>query len=341
MEKKETLSEEVKEFNPEAFAGLDNLVEKVGQVDEQKSTEEEPTALVDETETETETTEEVTQEVEEDDDSDFDWGLEETEEETTAEVEEEKEEDWDFEDQPEATEETTEETTNTNEVNWDAVAEQLGLEGASKEDIVKALNSKNEPEVKNDTITKYEGYLQLTDRELLGADMKATGMDEYDVDDSLDRMEDSGMLKHEALKIRKQLRNAIRTERTTVKQKEETATQEKTQAQEQARKDLQSELKGFKNYLGGKVTVEQRKDLYKYITTGNFNEDIYKSHANVAEAAFLWKNRKQIQKMLRSQGFEDGKGSVLDNLSNRGGKGNSKPKRNTGSGFDASAFMGE
>jgi uncharacterized protein (DUF3084 family) len=171
--------------------------------------------------------------------------------------------------------------------------------------------------------------------------MKATGMDEYDVDDSLDRMEDSGMLKHEALKIRKQLRNAIRSERTTVKQKEETATQEKTKAQEQARKDLQSELKGFKNYLGGKVKVEQRKDLYKYITTGNFNEDIYKTHANVAEAAFLWKNRKQIQKMLRSQGFEDGKGSVLDNLSNRGGRGNSKPKRNTGSGFDASAFMGE
>jgi len=290
MEKKETLSEEVKEFNPEAFAGLDNLVEKVGQVDEQESTEEEPTALVDETET---------------------------------------------------TSETTEENTETNEVNWDAVAEQLGLEGASKEDIVKALNAKNEPEVKNDTISKYEGYLQLTDRELLGADMKATGMDEYDVDDSLDRMEDSGMLKHEALKIRKQLRNAIRSERTTVKQKEETATQEKTQAQEQARKDLQTELKGFKNYLGGKVTVEQRKDLYKYITTGNFNEDIYKTHANVAEAAFLWKNRKQLQKMLRSQGFEDGKGSVLDNLSNRGGRGNSKPKRNTGSGFDASAFMGE
>ena len=345
MEKKETLSEEVKEFNPEAFAGLDNLVEKVGQVDEQESTEQEPTALVDETETTSETTEEATQEVEEDDDSDFDWGVEETEEETTAEVEEEKEDDWDFDDatvtDADAKEETTEETTGTNEVNWDAVAEQLGLEGASKEDIVKAINSKNEPEVKNDTITKYEGYLQLTDRELLGADMKATGMDEYDVDDSLDRMEDSGMLKHEALKIRKQLRNAIRSERTTVKQKEETATQEKARAQEQARKDLQTELKGFKNYLGGKVTVEQRKDLYKYITTGNFNEDIYKTHANVAEAAFLWKNRKQIQKMLRSQGFEDGKGSVLDNLSNRGGRGNSKPKRNTGSGFDASAFMGE
>lgn len=338
MEQKETISEEVKEFNPEAFVGLDELVEKVGQANKEESTNEEPSALVGEVETE----QAATAETEEDDDSDFNWSTEEEGKvEDKVEEVEEVEDDWDFEGQTDSNEEPEEESTVSNELNWDAVAEQLGLEGASKEDIVKALNSKNEPEIKNDTVTKYEGYLQLTDRELLGADMKATGMDEYDVDDSLDRMEDSGMLKHEALKIRKQLRNAIRSEKTNVKQKEESATQEKSQAQEQARKDLQSELKGFKNYLGGKVTVEQRKDLYKYITTGNFNEDIYKSHANVAEAAFLWKNRKQLQKMLRSQGFEDGKGSVLDNLSNRGGRGNSKPKRNTGTGFDASAFMGE
>ena len=195
--------------------------------------------------------------------------------------------------------------------------------------------------MKNDTTGKYEGFLKLSDRELLAADMKATGMDEYDVDDSLDRMEDSGMLKHEALKIRKQLKNAIRTETTAAREKKESEAKGKTESQETARKDLQNELKGFKNYLGGKVTVEQRKDLYKYITTGDFNEDIYKSHANVAEAAFLWKNRSQIQNMLKSQGFEDGKGSVLDNLSNRGGRGNSKPKYKAGSGFDAAAFMGD
>lgn len=331
MEKKETLSEEVKEFNPNAFAGLDDLVETVGHVDE--PTTEEPTALVDETEVESvETNEE-----EEEDNSDFDWGVEDSTEEPEAEVEKETEDDWDAEE----TQEAKEEPVDGEGVNWDAVAEELGLEGSSKEDIIKALNTKSSPEVKNDTTTKYEGYLQLTDRELLGADMKATGMDEYDVDDSLDKMEDSGMLKHEALKIRKQLKNAIRTERASVKEKKESESQGKVETQEAARKDLQKELKGFKNYLGGKVTVEQRKDLYKYITTGSFNEDIYKSHANVAEAAFLWKNRSQIQNMLKSQGFEDGKGSVLDNLSNRGGRGNSKPKYKTGSGFDASAFIGE
>ncbi len=339
-EKKETLSEEVKEFNPEAFAGLDKLVDTVGQVEEEKS-EVEPTALVDETEDSLQ--EDVQEDVQEDDDSDFDWGSDQ-EEEVVDEVEQESsEEDWDFEDSNESEEESsTEDDKPKSEegLNWDSVAEELGLEGASKEDIIKALNSKNEPEVANDTTKKYEGYLGLSDRELLAADMKATGMDEYDVDDSLDRMEDSGMLKHEALKIRKQLRNAIRTEKESVQKSEQSKVQEQKQAQEQARKDLQSHLKGFNNYLGGKVTVEQRKDLYKYITNGNFNEDIYKSHANVAEAAFLWKNRKQIQKLLKSQGFEEGKGSVLDNLTNKGGRGNSKPKYKKGAGFDPSAFMG-
>tara|TARA_B110000091_G_scaffold175193_1_gene189566 strand:+ start:2728 stop:3741 length:1014 start_codon:yes stop_codon:yes gene_type:complete len=337
MEKKETLSEEVKAFNPEAFAGLDALVEKVGQVDQDQSNEEESSALMGETDTNQAATAE-----EEEDDSDFDWNEEEAEEDAEANSEEviAKEDDWDVEEAPEG-EEDNEEEKPSNEINWDAVAEQLGLEGASKEDIVKSLSSKNEPEVKNDTTKKYEGYLQLTDRELLGADMKATGMDEYDVDDSLDKMEDSGMLKHEALKIRKQLRNAIRTEKSSVKEKKDSETQEKSDSQDQARKDLQVELKGFKNYLGGKVTVEQRKDLYKYITNGDFNKDIYESHANVAEAAFLWKNRSQLQKMLRSQGFEDGKGSVLDNLTNRGGRGTSKPKYKSGDGFNPAAFMDE
>lgn len=336
MEQKETLSEEVKEFNPEAFAGLDNLVEKVGQVESDEK-EEKPTNLLDEN------SEEVENSTIEDDDqeeSDFDWSLEE-EEEQQVEEDEESDDDWDSEEVVDKKEDEATEEEQSSSLNWDNVAEELGLEGASKEDIINAIKSKNEPLQTNDTVSKYEGYLNLSDRELLAADMKGSGMDEYDADESLDRMEDSGVLKHEALKIRKQLNNAIRNERVSIKQKEESATQEKAKAQEQARKDLQSELKEFKNYLGGKVTVEQRKDLYKYITTGNFNEDIYKSHANVAEAAFLWKNRKQLQKMLRSQGFEDGKGSVLDNLSNRGGRGNSKPKRNTGTGFDPSAFMGE
>ena len=342
MEKKETLSEEVKEFNPESFAGLDKLVETVGQVGEEPA-KEESSSLVEEDNVEESTVVEdaLVEDDSESDDSDFDWGSESLDEPEEEQILDKEDDDWDVEASTEVEEETEVDTDKEQGVDWDSVANELGLEGASKEDIIKALNSKNEPEVSNDATSKYEGYLKLSDRELLSADMKATGMDEYDVDDSLDRMEDSGMLKHEALKIRKQLKNAIRTEKTNIKSQEDSKQQELVEAQQKSRKELQTHLKSFDNYLGGKVTVEQRKDLYKYITTGNFNEDIYKSHANVAEAAFLWKNRQQIQKLLKSQGFEEGKGSVLDNLTNKGGRGNSKPKYKTGAGFDASAFMGE
>ena len=338
MEKKETLSEEVKEFDPSAFAGLDKLVDRVGSVDEEVN--EEPSSLMeDDSVVEESVIDSVLEPNEEEDESDFDWSSE-MEEESSEEgegVEDTISDDWDS---PEA-EEPKEDDEAPQELDWASVADALGMEASSKEEILEAIKSKSEPKVSNDTTSKYEGFLKLSDRELLAADMKATGMDEYDVDDSLDRMEDSGMLKHEALKIRKQLTSAIKGERKSVKEKSESEASATVKGQEDARKALQDHLKGFNNYLGGKVTVEQRKDLYKYITNGSFNEDVYKSHANVAEAAFLWKNRSQIQKMLQSQGFESGKGSVLDNLTNRGGRGNSKPKYKTGEGFNAAAFMDE
>ena len=202
MEQKETLSEEVKEFNPEAFAGLDDLVEKVGQVESDEK-EEKPTNLLDEN------SEEVESSTVEDDDqeeSDFDWSLEEEEEEQQAEEDKESDDDWDSEEVVDKKEDKASEEEQAPGLNWDNVAEELGLEGASKEDIINAIKSKNEPLQTNDTVSKYEGYLNLSDRELLAADMKGSGMDEYDADESLDRMEDSGVLKHEALKIRKQIK---------------------------------------------------------------------------------------------------------------------------------------
>jgi len=345
MEKKETLSEEVQEFNPDAFAGLDKLVDSVSSDSENKDG---GSKLLDDASafSEEDTPSAEVEKEEEEDDSDFDWLAEDDEDPTDEEDSEViPSEDWDSDPSADSEEKEKEgedeEEVKPNEVDWDSIAKELGIEGSSKEDIMSALNKPKEVEHTSETSSKYEGFLKLSDRELLSADMKATGMDEYDVDDSLDRMEDSGMLKHEALKIRKQLKSAIRSERDSAKKEKETEDANKVKGQDDARKALQDHLKGFNNYLGGKVTVEQRKDLYKYITNGNFNEDVYKSHANVAEAAFLWKNRGQIQKMLKSQGFEDGKGSVLDNLTNRGGRGTSKPKYRTGDGFNAAAFMDE
>ncbi len=345
MEQKETLTEEARaNFSPEAFSGLEKLVETVGHVDADETTE--PSSLVEET---TEVGEAAPEVQAEDDDSDFDWNQESAEEvlEEETPVAEEEIDDWDIEEDNTVVAEEAETERVKEEVpaetNWGEIAEELGLAGDSKEEILESLKqlSSDKPQVSNDKISKYEGFLEMTDRELLSADMKATGMDEFDIDDAIDRMEDSGMLKHESLKIRKQLRTAINGERSAEESKASEAKAATERSQKQAKAELQKHLKGFDSYMGGKVTTEQRKDLYKYITAGDFNKEVYESHANVAEAAFLWKNRKTLSKLLRNQGFEEGKANVLDNLSNRGGRGNSKPKYKAGSGFDAGSFLAD
>ena len=226
MEKKETLSEEVKEFNPDAFAGLDALVEKVNEGE----SSEEPSNLVSDSKDVDQSEKEhvnVLEENDDDDESDFDWNLneEEEEEQTEEEVlkEAENNDDWDSTEDLSKEEDSEEDKENKEDegVDWGSVAEELGLEGSSKEDIINAIKSKNDPAEVNDTVTKYQGYLKLTDRELLAADMKGSGMDEYDADESLDRMEDSGVLKHEALKIRKQLNSAIRNEKVSIQESKE------------------------------------------------------------------------------------------------------------------------
>ena len=117
MEQKETLSEEVREFNPDAFAGLDKLVDSVGQ-------SEEASPLV-----ENEEPEVLTNETEEEDNSDFDWGADDTqdEEEEPASEEPEDTDDWDA---KETVTEDEGEEPKPEGVDWDSVASELGLEGS-------------------------------------------------------------------------------------------------------------------------------------------------------------------------------------------------------------------
>ena len=72
-------------------------------------------------------------------------------------------------------------------------------------------------------------------------------------------------------------------------------------------------------------------------------KDIYADHANVADVAMFMLYRKQIEKILRSQGLEDGKASIMDSIvspSSNTGKSNSNFKVKSGS-FDPKSFMSE
>ena len=95
-------------------------------------------------------------------------------------------------------------------------------------------------------------------------------------------------------------------------------------------------------FMGGKVTKKQKEEVYKFATKRMMDE-IWSSHANVADVAMFMLYRKQIEKILRSQGLEDGKASIMNSITSpnlNSGKSKSNFKVKTGK-FDPKAFMTE
>ena len=262
-----------------------------------------------------------------------------------------EDEDWD---QEEVTDEEVKETledvkekVESSEIDWKKVSKELGFNSSSKQEFIDAVNSfiqKNTPkeDVKSDSTKMINDLLKLNDRELLAEELKADGMDEYDIEETLDKMEDSGTLKRESVRIKRQLKNALKQEKTRITETAKKEEQERIKNLEQNKKDLQAHLKSVDSYFGGKVSQKDKKDLYKYITSGKFNDDIYDSHENVAEIAWMWKNKEKIKKILFSEGFEKGKAHIFNKITSPSTNRSSRPTTRIKSGaFDPSEFMKE
>lgn len=274
--------------------------------------------------------------------------VEDDEEEETEETTDEPEEDWDIEEEEREDEESTEdseESNESNELDWELVGKEFNLDVSSKEEFVQMVNqvmSSNKPEPTNENISALNDLLKLNDRELLSAEMKAEDMDEFDIEDSLDKMEDSGMLKMKAKSVRRQLSNAVKKEKSKMKSEKEESEREKAERFHQNKKDLQDHLKSVDKYFGGNVSQKEKKSLYKYIISGKFNDDIYANHENVSEIAWMWKNKAKIKKILFSEGFEQGKAHIFNGITSPSTNRSSKPnlKLKTGE-FDLGEFMKE
>lgn len=321
---------EEKTFDPLAFAS-DQMMEQF-----QGKYNEEAADKADEIE---ESTEEPTSE------EGFAWDNIEVDEPQQEETVEEVDEDWDAEPEAVAEAQPAEESPNleeTGELDWQAFANELGIQGATKEDIIQALNSPFIEQPNNDTINKLNEYLGYGDRELIAAEMKVDGMEDFEIEEALDKMEDSGVMKREAYRIRRQLNNAIEQEKTKFykeKQQEELSNKEKVARN---KKELQGTLKEMKSFMGGAVTRAQAKDAYNYITSGKMAEDIWKSHDNASEVAMFMLFKDKFAKILRSQGLEDGKAKILNEITSPSLSGKTRPRTNVKKGgFDPAAFIRE
>ena len=223
----------------------------------------------------------------------------------------------------------------------------MGIEIKSKDEFVQALNAlqqqaQQQQAPANDQTTELRSYLNFSDRDLVAEELKADGIEDSEIEESLDKLEDSGMMKMKAKSIRRVISNAIDQQTKQDQQQAQYKEQEAKNSQEKAKKELKNQIKNMNEFMGGKVTKKQKEEVYRYATSNMMN-DIYANHANVADVAMFMLYRKQIEKILRSQGLEDGKAAIMDSIVSpnlNSGKSKSNFKVKTGK-FDPKAFMSE
>lgn len=327
-----TSEQPTKGFDANAFISSETAkdISSIEETNQQEASSEEEVETKDSVQQETEETKQGDESTESDSE-DFNWGEIEVEpkSEESDKPETPKDEDWD-----------KVESENVS-LDWNELGTELNIQANSKEEFVKQVKSMIENPVQdNDTINNLQEYLKSTDEQLVIADMKASKYDDEYIEDTVSKMKDAGLLKREATQIRMQLQNYIQKERNAIRDNKAQAEKENIQKQKEARKGLQSHIKSRKDFFGGKVNQQEKKNLYNYITTGDFSKEIFETHANVAEAAFLWKNKDKIFKMIRTQGVEQGKSKILNNITSPSKNNRSSaPFKQKSDGFDPKAFL--
>ena len=297
--------------------------------------------LITEVKEETEETKESKEEsnTEEDDDS-WKWAKD-----VEGEDKEENEEEvYDWEDEEENTKEEEKEVVQE-DIEWKKVAEELGVMGSSKEEIQQSINAYIQQSVQStpdSQVADFKRYLAFSDRDLVQEELKADGMDAAELEESLDKLEDAGMMKMKAKSIRRLINNAIETQTQNYNQSVTYEQSKRKESADKAREALKGHIKDMGEFMGGKVTKKQKEEVYKFATKRMMDE-IWSSHANVADVAMFMLYRKQIEKILRSQGLEDGKASIMNSITSpnlNSGKNKSNFKVKSGK-FDSKAFISE
>ena len=309
-------------FNPLAFTEDVELKELITEVKEEE-----------------EKIEEKEESNKEEDDDSWKWAKD-----VEGEDKEEEEEVYDWEDAEESPKEEEKEVAQ-GDIEWKKVAEELGVMGSSKEEILQSINSyiqQSTQATPDSQVADFKRYLAFSDRDLVQEELKADGMDAAELEESLDKLEDAGMMKMKAKSIRRLINNAIETQTQNYNQSKTVEQSKRKESADKAREALKGHIKDMGEFMGGKVTKKQKEEVYKFATKRMMDE-IWSSHANVADVAMFMLYRKQIEKILRSQGLEDGKASIMNSITSpnlNSGKSKSNFKVKTGK-FDPKAFISE
>jgi hypothetical protein len=262
---------------------------------------------------------------------------------TTEVKEEAQEDDWSFED--EAAPATDPNEAGRDEVNWARVAAELGLDtGSTKEEIKEALKNKEKTEEtkkeesSDNEFTQLESVLNLDDKGLMVEELKARGFADSEIEDYIDRLEDAGTLKYEALKVRNEIRKHIVSKESQVKEEAKAKKEAEAKQIEENKIALQKTIKDREDFYGYNLGKEQKKEVYKYITSGDFYKDLSSSHEEVFEQAMFKLFKERVMSLQSKKGYEDGKSQILDNITSPDLGRTSKPRPVQSKAFDPSQF---
>jgi len=351
------VSGETKEFDPSAFGN--GIVEAV-----ENNTEETPEIATNES---SEDSSKVTNSEDNDDES-FDWSNS-YEDDNTDNTEEEKSEVEDSsanENNDNTETEVLSENNNTDadkdmektpsvfdgsltDEHFSAFADELGIKATSMTELKDAMLKLEEDNkrlqqnvggnVTNKKIDSLQGYLKLDDKELLQKDLEAQGFKGDQLQEAIDTLQDNGMLKVEATKVRNAINGSIENERSAITQGARDEDAKQLKEREESVKALntyisnQTEMFGFKMAKDEETLGKVRDSHHKYITSGNFLKDITKNNESLAESAWLWKNRETLLKAARNGGLQQGRSEILNDMHN--------PDTDKGKGFVSPDGKGE
>lgn len=352
------VSEETKEFDASAFgSGIVDSVENPTEESLEKSVEDS-----------TETVE--TKESTDDEDNSFDWSdnysdddsneSEDTKKEEEAAIVDESNE---IVDTPKEEVSASDNNTDTTEVDntpakfdgsltdehFSAFAEELGINAKSMTELKdamleleadnKRLQESSGNNVTSKKITALESYLKFDDKELLQKDLEAQGFKGEQLEEAMDTLQDNGMLKVEAAKVRNAINSSIQNERSEITQSARDEDAKQLKEREDSVKSLntylskQTEMFGFKMAKDEETLGKVRDSHHKYITNGSFLQDITKDNESLAESAWLWKNRETLLKAARNGGLQQGRSEILNDMHN--------PDTDKGGGFVSPDGKGE
>ena len=225
------------------------------------------------------------------------------------------------------------------ETDWESIAKELGVEGATKEDLAKRL-AKPDKVVETDTTTKLEKFLDLNDKDLVKEELKAQGMEEGAVDENVDRLEDSGMLRYQANTLRASIKTAMKDDQLRAVENKKREEHEKEKGLKNHRNNLKDYLKNNDTFFGGKASEQERLSIYRDVCDGALERELYRDPATVSKVMFLLRNGKKLEKFLYNRGKEDGKAMILDSITSPDlGERNSPTYKEETTGFDAKSFI--